>query len=178
MKIQYLKLWYKGAKRCSLLLLSSIFLFGGLIHAQNMVHYITLNVKKDSLIKITLLADANTSIQIVSGDSIYNITNTSTAPKEYKAGADTMTIYGDVKQLTCSSNKTNITKINVSSNNTLTFLACTDNNLDTLDVSNCSALTYLSCSYNNLTSLILNNSITNVSCHHNNIHNEINAIYF
>ncbi len=124
---------------------------------------------KDSLIKITLVADANTPIQIVSGDSIYNITNTSTAPKEYKAGADTMTIYGDVKQLTCSSNKTNITKINVSSNNTLTFLACTDNNLDTLDVSNCSALTYLSCSYNNLTSLILNNSITNVSCHHNNL---------
>ena len=102
-----------------------------------MGRYIILNVAKDSLININLSAEVdNTSIRIMSGDSIYNITASTNwiGKTNYFAHAETMVIYGNIKSFDCNENNTKITGLNVSNNPTLTSLYCNDNALTSLIV--------------------------------------------
>ncbi len=138
----------------------------------NMSCYITLNVAKDTLIKINLSADnANTPIKIVSGTwDTTIIAGTSLTGNIYYPSYDTiMTIYGDVKEFDCSNNDSNITGLDVSHNTALTYLRCGDNKLTSLDVSKNTALTHLECGDNKLTSLDVSacTALTHLECYGN-----------
>ena len=62
----------------------------------------------------------------------------------------------NLKMLACAN--TNITEIDLSTNEALTHLTCSDNRLTAIDISKNKALTYLNCSGNNLTDINLDNN--------------------
>ena len=96
----------------------------------NMSRYITLTVKKDSAIKLDLMAAAaGTPVRIVSGSTTRDITVSTdwTGPRKYIAGSTTMTIYGDISRFNCGGNGANLTAIDVSNNTQLTELNCYHN---------------------------------------------------
>ncbi len=128
----------------------------------NMSRYIKLNVKKNEKIKIGLLAlKDDTSVQIVSGDRVYNEkigTGLFTENKNYTTGADTMIIYGDVKTITCSFNKDKITGIDVSNNTSLVHLFADDNSIKSLDVRKNVNLEHLWCAMNTIKELDVSNN--------------------
>ena len=144
----------------------------------NMSRYITLTVKKDSVIKLDFKSAADgTPVRIISGSNTQNITvgtswyNGST-PSTYTVTADgstTMTVYGNISSFKCSSNGANLTDINVSHNTELTYLSCSDNNLGGLDVSLNTQLTELRCYHNQLTSLDVshNTQLVELDCSYN-----------
>ncbi len=122
----------------------------------NMDRYITLTVTNGEDISLDLAADAaNTPVKIVSGDEVHDVTIgiNWTGYTDYRAGATTMTIYGDIREFDCSDNGDKITGLDASQNTALTCLLCYDNQLESLDVSHNTALTDLSCVNNQLTSL-------------------------
>lgn len=147
--------------RFSLVLL--VFISFSSLNAQtvNMNSYIILNVKQGENILLRTEVDSNnTGVRIISGTTDTTITvEAYLVGNLFMAGATTMTIYGNVKVLDCSSNKLKITGLNVSHNVELVGLFCSDNSLTSLDVSNNLQLNGLSCYNNRLTSL----NVTNLS---------------
>ncbi len=128
----------------------------------NMSHYITLSVRNGQAIAIRLNAKAdNTQVKIVSGDNEYSmVVNKSwTTRTAYQSGADTMTIYGDVRYFDCKGNDANITAIDVSNNADLRILYCYSNSINSLDVSALDKLFILDCSYNNIDTLDLSGKV-------------------
>ena len=103
--------------------------------AQNMSHYITLTVAKDSAIHLDFRAAADgTPIRIVSGSNTQDITVGTTwydghTPSSFTvtAGSTTMTIYGDIEILDCNTNRANLTAIDLSHNTQLERLICHGN---------------------------------------------------
>ena len=89
--------------------------------------------------------------------------------KNYTLTSQTITIRGDVTELSCNDNQ--LTSLNVSKNTALTKLYCRDNQLTSLDVSGCTALTELDCSSNQLTSLNVSGctALTKLSCANNQL---------
>ena len=138
----------------------------------NMSRYITLNVKKDSVIKLDFKsAAAGTPVRIVSGSTTQNITVGTnwygTAP--YIADGNTMTVYGDITDFDCQYNGANISALDLSHNTLLMWLYCQNNGLSSLDVSNNTQLTELYCFSNNLSSLDVSNNtqLQKLICHGN-----------
>ena len=103
--------------------------------AQNMSHYITLTVAKDSAIHLDFMAAADgTPIRIVSGSNTQDITvgtgwYDGHTPSSFTvtAGSTNMTIYGDIKVLDCNTNRANLTAIDPSHNTQLERLICHGN---------------------------------------------------
>ena len=85
----------------------------------------------------------------------------------YPLGAQTITIYGKVTMLACSSNS--LTTLDVSHNATLDSLYCSQNSLTKLDVTQNTALTALNCGDNSLSTLDLshNAALTYLDCYGN-----------
>ena len=71
--------------------------------------------------------------------------------KDYTIEKQTITIRGDVTELSCYSNQ--LTSLDASKNTSLTSLRCGGNQLTSLDVSGCKALKWIDCSAEQLTSL-------------------------
>jgi hypothetical protein len=114
---------------------------------------ITLNIKADGVV-VTL---DGVSEAYEEGNSTYTLT------------AQTVTITGDVTELTCSDNS--LTDLYLSQDVLLKRLTCDGNQLTTLDVSQNKALIYLSCARNQFTALDLsaNTALTWLSCNDNHI---------
>ncbi len=88
---------------------------------------------------------------------------------DYPLGARTVTIYGKVTELNCSSNQ--LTALDVTNNTALEELRCLFNRITALDVSSNTALVELSCQYNDLTSLNVDNNtaLKVLSCNYNQL---------
>ncbi len=156
---------------------------GGTIPQVNMSRYIELNVTKNTLINIDLLADtANTPILIVSGT--WDTIIVADVNKKVKINCPSydyrMKVYGDVVVFDCSDNGNNLTDVS-QNNDILKELYCKNNaiyniylnngNLTTLDVSGCTSLVYLRCYNNNLTTLNVSGctSLYGLGCSNNNL---------
>ncbi len=145
----------------------------------NMSSYITLTVAKDSSIKLDFMAAAaGTPVRIVSGSNTQDITvgiywYDGSQPSTFTVTAQgtEMKVYGDIVAFNCSSNKTNLTALDVSNNTQLTILDCSRNNLSSLDVSQNTQLTNLYCFFNQLTALDVtkNTALTELSCSSNQL---------
>lgn len=97
--------------------------------------------------------------------------------QNYVTGAQTLTIYGNVKEFQCGNNK--ITALDVSKAPDLTNLGCTSNQMTTLDLSKNTKLEYLYCFSNKLTNIDVskntalkyfdcaNNSLTSIDISNN-----------
>ena len=128
----------------------------------NTSRYVTLTVKSGEVIKVKVkVADSYTSIRIECGgvqqdySIVDNAPNWSSEITQNSYSGTTMTIYGDIIGFDCSSNRENLTAIDLSHNTQLTELDCSRNNLTTLDISNNTELVSLSCGNDNLNSLDL-----------------------
>ena len=144
----------------------------------DMKRYITLTVKKGATIWLDLSGfEDDTPVRIVSGET--DITFSVDLDDGYfgyvkrriDAKASTMTIYGKVKHLDCSGNGENVTAVDVSHDDVLTWLFCHMNRLTSLDVSKNDVLLMLSCHSNLLTSLDVskNTYISLIDCSNNRI---------
>ena len=111
------------------------------MQAQN-DNYITLKVKKDSVIKLSFRAAAeNTSIQLNIGGGISPVILVGTnLSQEYSftAHSNTIKIYNALTGLYCSGNEGNITGIDLSQSKQLVRLYCDDLTTDALDAMYCS----------------------------------------
>ncbi len=87
----------------------------------------------------------------------------------YTYTSEEVKIIGDVTTLDCRDNQ--LTELDLSRNNALTYLNCSGNQLTTLDVSTNPALTELECSTNQLTTLDLseNTALTKLWCGENEL---------
>ena len=87
----------------------------------------------------------------------------------YTLTSQTITIRGDVTELSCNDNQ--LTSLDVSKNTALTMLSCNGNQLTRLDLSGCPALTELDCNNNQLTSLDVskNTALRELSCNDNQL---------
>ncbi len=135
-----------------------------IVHAQgvNMDRYIKLTVQEGENIAIGLIGDTyNTPVKIVSGNEVYDITvNAYNLEEEvYLSGADTMTIYGNIKKIACSRNFSYLTNIDISHNTPLTHLYCFENKLNSLDISQNISLKELACENNQLKNLIIGQNV-------------------
>ncbi len=133
-------------------------------HAQevNMDRYIKLTVQEGENIGVGLVADTyNTPVKIVSGNEVYNITvgTSNIAEEVYLSGADTMTIYGNIKRILCAWNFSFLTDIDISHNTSLTHLYCFENELNSLDISQNIALEELDCDDTQLKNLIIGQNV-------------------
>lgn len=146
----------------------------------DMERYITLTVKKGATIWLDLSGfEDDTPVRIVSGKTDITFTvdydeggyigYVGGFRREIGAGASTMTIYGKVKHFDCSRNDENVTALDVSHNDVLTWLFCYMNRLTSLDVSE--NLVMLSCHSNLLTSLDVSKAtiICSIDCSNNQI---------
>ena len=99
------------------------------------------------------------------GESITNFTGY----VDYTIGSKTITIYGKVTKLFCSSNA--LTNIDVTNNTTLQKLQCTNNLLTSIDLSNNTELLSLYCNANLITALDFSNNtkLNEMRCHNNQI---------
>lgn len=137
--------------------------------------YIKLSLKAsvDSIaLDMSALAD-ETHIKIVSGSENSTITvgNLWMGKKKYKVAADTMVIYGGIKQFDCNENGESIVGIDVSHCTELTELYCDRNNIDSLDITKNEKLIILHCFDNNIASLDLskNTKLSRFSCYRNKL---------
>lgn len=140
----------------------------------NMSRYITLTVKQGAEITLNFAAEAdNTPVRVVSGstDKTISVGTEFIGEQKYAAGATTMTVYGNVNKLDCSSNGENLTALDVSHNQGLVSLSCYHNYLTSLDVSNNPKLERFNCSDNGLTSLDVskNSKLESFNCSHNGL---------
>ncbi len=127
----------------------------------NVGRYITLTVQQGEDIRLNLYANNNnTPVQITSGDNVYNLTveNAWTGYSYYTAGANTMTIYGNISRFKCEDNFEKINGLDASHNNDLTELLCNNNQLSSIDIFDNTILNRLECENNLLTSLNISNS--------------------
>ena len=87
----------------------------------------------------------------------------------YTLTSQTITIRGDVTELSCPNNQ--LTSLNVSGGSALTSLNCRDNQLTSLNVSGCTSLTELRCYDNQLTSLDVSGctALTELYCRSNQL---------
>ena len=140
----------------------------------NMDRYITLTVKQGAAVLINMAADAaNTPIKIVSGDKeqTINVGTLWTGVKSYTAGATTMTVYGNVLKFDCNENMEDLTGLDVSHNDLMSSLECTNNSLTSLDVSKNEKLISLQCADNFLTTLDVSSctNLKTLNCFNNNL---------
>ena len=136
--------------------------------------YISFVDSTDSPQIYQLSAIGNVTIQ-----SVYNgeptsqtITNPTDANIQIQSDANTeVVLYGKITKLYCDSDYSNLTNIDVSHAESLTYLNCAYNQLTSLDVSANTALTYLNCAFNQLTSLDVsaNTALTDLSCNSNQL---------
>lgn len=142
---------------------------------------------------LSTIADS-TRIKIVSGTKDTTILGGSIwiGDKKYAVGADTMVIYGLVKQFNCGQNgekligidishspelialyceQDSISSLDLTKNEKLINVECYDNNISSLDLSKNTKLSRFSCYRNKLTSLDVRNcpELTFLSCHSNKI---------
>ncbi len=146
------------------------------LHAQNvnMDRFITLKVKEGTQIKMKMKAASNNiAVRIVSGSEVYNLTvgTSETILQEYRAGAATMTIYGNITEFDCAENSFNLTAVDPSKNPMLTLLRCYNNQLTELNVTQLEQLEWLYCQNNQLTELNLsqNKRLGWLSCYGNRL---------
>lgn len=159
---------------CCLLALFVGLVAGADIMAQDMSKSIKLGVVAGQTISLNMIASApNTTVKIKSGTLDTNITvgNNWIGFHNYRAGADTMVIYGDLTGFSCESNNTNVTSLDVSKNSGLLELMCNQNSIISLDLSQNTALVKLDCGENNLTSLDVthNTALEELHCRKNHI---------
>ena len=145
-----------------LALLGMTVLFSVAVTAQNMDRYITLKVKPGQQIgiELSLLTDSDVVARIVSGstDVIVPVEPYWFSQEEYYlAGDETMTIYGDFEQLDCKENGANITGLDATHNDLLSFLNCSNCEIDSLNVKGCVKLTALYCMNNKISELDISN---------------------
>jgi len=109
--------------------------------------------------------DLNNNGAKEAGESITNFTGY----VEYTIGSKTITIYGKVTKLFCSTNA--LTNIDVTNNTTLQKLDCPDNLLKSIDLSKNTELFYLHCNNNLITALDFSNNtkLENMWCYSNKI---------
>ena len=142
---------------------------------------------------LSTIADS-TRIKIVSGTKDTTILGGSIwiGDKKYAVGADTMVIYGLVKQFNCGQNgekligidishspelialyceQDSISSLDLTKNEKLINVECYDNKISSLDLSKNTKLSRFSCYRNLLTSLDVRNcrELTFLSCHSNKI---------
>ena len=146
------------------------------LHAQsvNMDRFITLEVKEGAQIKMKMKAASNNiAVRIKSGSEVYNFTvgTSETTLQEYKAGAATMTIYGNITEFDCAENASNLTAVDTSKNPMLTVLRCYNNRLTKLDITRLEQLEWLYCQNNELAELNLsqNKKLGWLSCYSNKL---------
>lgn len=159
---------------CCLLALFVGLVAGADIMAQDMSKSIKLGVVAGQTISLNMIASApNTTVKIKSGALDTNITvgNNWIGFHNYRAGADTMVIYGDLTGFSCESNNTNVTSLDVSKNSGLLELMCDKNSITSLDLSQNINLIKLDCGENNLTSLDVthNTALEELHCRKNHI---------
>ena len=159
---------------CCLLALFVGLVAGADIMAQDMSKSIKLGVVAGQTISLNMIASApNTTVKIKSGTLDTNITvgNNWIGFHNYRAGADTMVVYGDLTGFSCESNNTNVTSLDVSKNSGLIELICNQNSIISLDLSQNTALVKLDCGENNLTSLDVthNTALEELHCRKNHI---------
>ena len=114
----------------------------------NMKRSITMHVENGARISFDCSAyREGTSILVASGahDTVITRGKNMAGSVKFTAGADTITIYGDVKGLDCRSNGGNLTGLDISHNPSLQLLACPYNSLTRLDVEGIDSLKYLYC---------------------------------
>lgn len=138
----------------------------------NTERYITLNVQKGDTIRINLWGDSHaTAVRITSGKHTQDvvINNSWTGSRCYYAGSGTMTVYGNVKKITCSLNGDKITGIDVSQNAKLQELNCAYNRIEALDLRHNPELTVLQCAGNELNKIDLsrNKKLERLGCYKN-----------
>ncbi|MGB4654279.1 MAG: T9SS type A sorting domain-containing protein [Bacteroidales bacterium] len=133
----------------------AIFANVNLATAQNMSRWIELNVQQGETINFWLASNvSNTPIRVISGstDTIVTV-GTNSGYQNYYADSTVMRLYGDIKQIDCSHNKTKLTSVDASNNTMLTLLKCDNNSLTSLNASGLTALQELWCHNNKLSSL-------------------------
>lgn len=196
-----------------IIIVAVLTIFGNISFAQdknlnadvNLNRYITLTVKSGKEIKLDFKSnEENTPVRVESGKNIKDMKADDTWllwKNDYKSmetgfyftsDGTSMTIYGDIIGFSCSSNRENITEIDVSKNDILEELKCTDNHLTSLDLSKntklyslacynnkltsinvkeCSKLYFLGCANNELTSLDISNNtnLSGLNCSNNRL---------
>ena len=128
---------------------------------------ITIGVNAASADQADIWIDLNNNGVKDDGEAITSF-STSMLSK-FTLGAQSITLYGKVSRLHCSTN--NINSLDISKNKYLTSLQCSRNQLTHLDVSKNINLTILECYYNQLSSLDVsqNTQLTNISCGYNQL---------
>ena len=111
---------------------------------------ITMTTSKAVGETICLNIKANGDVTI---DGVKESAQTNEYFKDYTLTSQTITIRGDVTNLSCYRNQ--LTSLDLSGCTVLTTLYCSNNQLTSLDVSDCTSLTKLDCWENQLTSLDL-----------------------
>ena len=132
---------------------------------------ITMTTSKRVGETITLAIKANGSVSI---NGVQESARTDGYSKGYTLTSQTITIRGNVTELSCENynlDRGQLTSLNASGCTALTKLNCSENQLTSLDVSGCTALTTLSCSENQLTSLDISGctALTTLSCSSNQL---------
>ncbi len=147
-----------------------------IVHAQsvNMDRYISLGVQAVEDIRLYFMADQdNTPIKVVSGNQTYNliVDHFWSEYQLYTAGADTMTVYGNVERLNCSGNYYKLNKVDASHNPFVTDIYCENNQISHINVSNNPRLEYLNCYSNLLTTLDVSTSkeLKGLNCYDNQL---------
>ncbi|NLL27976.1 MAG: T9SS type A sorting domain-containing protein [Bacteroidales bacterium] len=118
----------------------------------NMSYWVELAVKQGEQIALGLYANApNTIVKVVSGsyDTTF-IVGTGLTFESFYAQADTMKVYGNLKEFNCASNYDNIKGVNVYNNKELKTLGCANNNISSINLTGCESLKEISCFVNNL----------------------------
>ncbi|NLL28451.1 MAG: T9SS type A sorting domain-containing protein [Bacteroidales bacterium] len=158
----------------SFLALFGLMFFANFAIAQvNMERYVELTVRQGEEIWLGLITDAeNTSVKVVSGAKDTTVlVGTGGLSHSYYADANTMKVYGNVKEFFCFDNGMNLTGLDASNNNGLEILFCWNNNISSLNVSGLTALKDLDCNENNLSSLDVSGltALKELYCYTNNI---------
>ncbi len=145
---------------------------GGSRNEVNMERYITLTVENGADIRLDLKADADsTPIKIVSGnlDTTLIVDYNWTEFADYTAGADTMTIYGELFGIDCGDNGNKLKGLDASQNKELTKLYCYNNQIEGLDIRKNTELEVLACDNNKISLLDFskNKKLKFIRCYNN-----------
>lgn len=124
----------------------------------NTSKYISLQVTRNSTINFKLLGERKKNlIKIESGKKVQAIyiNNKWSDNITFETESNELKIYGDVKALDCHSNGSNITQIDIESNDSLKTLYCQSNKISSISFGTNNLLEVLNCSDNFLNTLDL-----------------------
>ncbi|MDD3738662.1 MAG: hypothetical protein PHP31_05150 [Lentimicrobiaceae bacterium] len=117
---------------------------------------IILSINADEADQSEIWIDLNNNGVKDKGEAVTEFGEEAFVETEFKLGAQTVTLYGNVTYLTCVDN--DITTLDVSGNPLLTELNCISNEITSLDLSKNTALKVLACRSNEISSLDLSNN--------------------